>query len=47
MSEKRRPCIRSNKVSEYDDNGAKPFIRDDNFLDLLKLIQQKEEKRLL
>ena len=39
--------IRSNKgFYEYDDNGAKAiYTRDDNFLDLLKLIQQKEEKK--
>lgn len=39
--------IRSNKgFYEYDDYGAKAIhTRDDNFLDLLKLMQQKEEKK--
>lgn len=38
--------IRSNKgFYEYDDNGAKAIrTRDDNFLDLLKLMQQKVKK---
>lgn len=38
--------IRSNKgFYEYDDNGAKEIhTRDDNFLDLLKLMQQKAKK---
>ena len=40
--------IRSNKgFYEYDDNGAEAIhTRDDNFLDLLKLIQQKEGKKV-
>ena len=39
--------IRSNKgFYEYDDNGAKAIhTRDDNFLDLLKLVQQKAENK--
>ena len=39
--------IRSNKgFYKYDDNGEKAIhTRDDNFLDLLKLIQQKEESK--
>jgi len=47
MVEKEQLGIRSNKgFYEYDDNGAKAiYTRDDNFLDLLKLIQQKEEKK--
>ena len=44
MVEKEELGIRSNKgFYEYDDNGAQAIhTRDDNFLDLLKLIQQKE-----
>lgn len=47
MVENEQLGIRSNKgFYEYDDNGAKAiYTRDDNFLDLLKLIQQKEEKK--
>jgi 3-hydroxybutyryl-CoA dehydrogenase len=47
MVEKEQLGIRSNKgFYEYEDNGAKAiYTRDDNFLDLLKLIQQKEEKK--
>ena len=47
MVEKEQLGIRSNKgFYEYDDNGAQAiYTRDDNFLDLLKLIQQKEEKK--
>src|SRR4051812_43074403 len=44
MVENEQLGIRSNKgFYEYDDNGAKAIhTRDDNFLDLLKLMQQKE-----
>ncbi|MFP5109497.1 3-hydroxyacyl-CoA dehydrogenase family protein [Neobacillus sp. C211] len=47
MVEKSEHGIRSNKgFYEYDDNGAKAiYTRDDNFLDLLKLIQDKEAKK--
>ena len=47
MVENEQLGIRSNKgFYEYDDNGAKAIhTRDDNFLDLLKLIQQKEENK--
>lgn len=46
MVEKEELGIRSNKgFYEYDDNGAAAIHkRDDNFLDLLKLIQSKEAK---
>ena len=47
MVEKDELGIRSNKgFYEYDDNGAKAiYERDDNFLDLLKLMQQKEAEK--
>ena len=47
MVEKEQLGIRTNKgFYEYDDNGAKAIhTRDDNFLDLLKLMQQKAEKK--
>ena len=47
MVENEQLGIRSNKgFYNYDDNGAKAIhTRDDNFLDLLKLIQQKEENK--
>ncbi len=46
MVENEQLGIRSNKgFYEYDDNGAGAIHkRDDNFLDLLKLIQSKEAK---
>ena len=48
MVEKEELGIRSNKgFYEYDDNGAEAIRkRDDNFLDLLKMIQQKEANAL-
>ncbi|MCQ6274762.1 3-hydroxyacyl-CoA dehydrogenase family protein [Bacillus sp. V3B] len=47
MVENEQLGIRSNKgFYEYDDNGAKAIhTRDDNFLDLLKLMQQKAENK--
>ena len=47
MVEKEEYGIRTNKgFYEYDDNGEKAIhTRDDNFLDLFKLMQQKEEKK--
>ena len=47
MVENEQLGIRSNKgFYEYDDNGEKAIhTRDDHFLDLLKLIQQKEENK--
>ena len=47
MVEKEEYGIRTNKgFYEYDDNGEKAIhTRDDNFLDLFKLMQQKAEKK--
>ena len=47
MVEKEEYGIRTNKgFYEYDDNGAEAIHkRDDNFLDLFKLMQQKAEKK--
>ena len=47
MVEKEEYGIRTNKgFYEYDDNGAAAIHkRDDNFLDLFKLMQQKEENK--
>ena len=47
MVENEQLGIRSNKgFYNYDDHGAKAIhTRDDHFLDLLKLIQQKEENK--